>query len=932
MRSTPLGTTLRTLRSAAILALLAGSVALPLAGQAGPGRIGGRVFDAQSGRPLPAVQVSLEGTGVGVLTDPTGQFRTQAVAPGTYTVVTQLIGYAQGRQAEVVVRSGETTLVEFALTFQAVQVQGISVEVQGAGSGRTSTEAALLARQRNAAVVSDGISAEQISRSPDSNAGDAIARVTGVSVVDDKFVVIRGLAERYSTTQLNGAELPSPEPTKRVVPLDVFPASLLESVVTVKASTPDRPGDFAAGSVDITTKEFPEESVLDLKFSTGFDERSTFRKLPMPRRSGLDLIAFDGQDRRTPGSPADGTVFAQNLRNKWAFADRTVLPTMGLGATIGGQVGEFDRAIGYVFSVDYGQSASYDPSRYFAFVTNGETGSTDVRGLSSQSRLGTDWGMVGNLSARLGSNHTISLKNLVTRESEETFIERLGVNPENQTSYTSDIRTTQVRYIERQVIQSQLGGRHYFDGILGSTLEWKVTGALAQRDEPENRSVNYLYEIAREWWTIDDSKENSFWFRFLDETTYSGQLDWSLPLSIHRPDNFLLKFGGMARIRRRDLDASRYNLNVSTTGVAPDGPDVLTLPPEQLFSPENIGRNVRWGTVAVGGLPYDAKDDVYAGYGMIDYTPANWLRLTGGLRTEVWNLNVTTPLLLDEVRETVDLLWSFNTKISPTSSSNFRLATFQTVSRPDPREVSQTLFEEVSGECTVLGNPQLGRARILNADARWEWFPSPGELLSVSTFFKSFDDPFVQAVSISSLACVIQPLNAESATNFGVEAEVRKSLGFLSQDLDPLSVSVNFTWVDGSVTPKPENSLGEELLPLQDQSNILLNGSLAWDDSDAGLSAAFLVNYFGDRLSRYGARANVGGAFIRTPDVYERGRTTLDAKVSQRLGDVSVSLSVQNITGVSFESYQATQLVGAVPTGLETGGVRGSLGLTWSVR
>ena len=894
----------------------------------GAGRIAGRVVDASSGRPLPTAQVQLVGTDHGTLSDLNGRFRTPLIQSGTYSVRVTLLGYGTAQVDGIVVEPSHTAVVDVALNTEALEIEGITIEARGVR--RTSSEAGLLARQRAAASVSDGVSAEQISRSPDSDAADAMTRVTGVSVVDDKFVVVRGLGERYSNTLLNGAELASPEPTKRIVPLDIFSASLLESVVTTKAATPDKPGSFAGGSVELKTKDFPEESLLEVSLSSGYNSLTTFDEIPFYSPRGLDWLAFDG-DNRHPDQKIQATeAFAESLRNRWTPALNRVPPNLGIGIDWGGQVGEFDRALGYVLSFDYGTSYKYQPADSFAFAIN--TGAVPIAQESTHSTTAVDWGLLGNLSKRFGTGHQISLRNILTREAEEQVSEIDAFDNETFSGFLEERKIFQVRYIERTFAQSQLSGQHLFQRLGNSTLQWRVSGSYAGRDEPENRSLNYLRREDGSL-EVNVSKLNLFWFRFLDDWLYSGQVDWSTPFSLFDQSDTQVKIGASYRLKDRDLAVELLKLQPPTSG-PPDGVGTIRFDPEMLMSPENLGRNVVPLDAGNSGLPYQATDIVGAFYGMLDTRLFTRLRLVGGLRVEQWDLEVEPGGGAEAdptVRLETDYLWSGNLTYSVTDAMNFRLAGYRTVSRPDPREIAPGFFVPVAGECQQRGNSDLNRTTILNGDVRWEWFPNPGELVSLSGFYKDFDDPVVQAIRSRESTCEQTPRNAVSARNIGAEMEVRKNLGFLADALTPFSVAGNLTLVEGDVTGNGLDLPVE--LELQDQSGLLLNGSLLYQSPDESLTASALVNYFSDRVTRYGIFFNSPtGERVKTPDVVERGRTTLDMKLSKRFGDrLSISLSGRNLTNERGTEIQETD-VGPVIVGLSERGITGSLSLSYRIR
>ncbi len=273
----------------------------PAAPPAATGRIGGRVVEQSSGQPIAGAQILIGANTASAVTDLDGRYRSSALPVGEYRVLARRLGSQPKQYEGIVVTAGQTTVVNFSLTNAAVQLNAVVVSAER--SDRATSEAGLLAMQKGAAAASDGVSAEQIKRTPDADAGQAAVRVSGVSVVDNKFVVVRGLSERYSNTLLNGVEVTSPEPSKKIVPLDIFPASLLEAIVVTKSATPDKPGDFAGGSVEIKTKEFPEQRVMQYNLAFGWNSQTTGQLIQLPIWTGLDFLGFDNGRRTRPTFP-----------------------------------------------------------------------------------------------------------------------------------------------------------------------------------------------------------------------------------------------------------------------------------------------------------------------------------------------------------------------------------------------------------------------------------------------------------------------------------------------------------------------------------------------------------------------------------------------------------------------------------------------------
>ncbi len=896
-----------------------------------PGRVTGRALDATSGQPLTNVEVNVVGTTLGARTDLDGRYTILRVPPGPVSVIARRIGLQPKRFDGVVITAGAATIVNFSLGEAALELQ--SVVVSASAADRSATQASLLAAQQRAASASDGISAEQIKRTPDSNAGEAAARVSGVSIVDGKFLVARGLSERYSTTLLNGAEVASPEPTRKIVPLDVFPASLLESIVVTKSATPDKPGDFSGGAVEIRTKEFPENTIRQFSISSGYNSQATFRNLPMPTRSGLDFLGFDNGRREPkvrlePGTALDVfTVerFAEGVRNTWNPQRMRVMPNLGLGVTLGGQRASERAPLGYILSLTYSAATDHQQDRFFGFYTSPQN--APDRGFLYQDHRNTvDWGAVGNVSLRLGQNSKVSWKNLYTRNAEELYSVTEGFNVD----LTGEQRIYQFQYVERKLLQTQLTGEHLLPFLRRSRIEWKATISESGRNEPDNRQVIYgrdpSFNVPFQLGNNSDG-----WLRTLDDRANSLQVDWSVPLRLLWTD-FTFKTGALTRQKTRVFDGQLFSFSPILTTPIPN--DLLFLPPEQIFQPENLGTFIRADFPGAVAQPYDADDNITAAYGMLDLQLGSRLRLVTGARLEDWRVDlfdggrerfVNDTTRVPTRRRNRDVLLSANATYAITARANLRLAAFQSVSRPDTRELSQDEYTEVAGTCSTIGNPDLQRGTVLNADARLEWYPNPGEIISASGFFKRFDQPIIRVVG-SRGACTYGFSNAESAENFGAEVEIRKELRFLPGALERVGASFNLTLVRTSVTISPALGTYEPGLDLEGQSPFLVNAGLSYRSEGGAFSASVLYNVFDDRIVRYGF-ASAGEGAIQGPNILERGRSSLDAKLQQAFGErTTLSLSARNLTNQRIQFYQVVS-TGEESTGRATPGMSFQLGV-----
>ena len=907
----------------------------PAAAPVQRGIVVGQAIDKASGRPMPAVNIFIVGTALRTQTDLDGRYRLP-VAPGVYSVRAQRLGNVAVQLDGIRVVAGTSVTANFALTNAVVQLQAVAVT---AAPTKASSEDALLAMQKASSRVSDGISAEAIKRTPGSNAGDAIVRVTGVSIVDSKFAVVRGLAERYSNTLLNGVELPSPEPLKKIVPLDLFPSSLLESIVVSKTATPDKPGDFAGGSVEVTTKEFPNDRVAEVSLSTGYASQATLRRIPHLGQSGLDWLGFDQGRRRQMPSTVPGAgpatplneVFAEGLRNQWTPTPTPILPDLGAAVNVGDRFGGDNAPYGYVLSATYNRQTEATPNRLQQLVFDAVGGVPDQGYTSNEATTVVNVGAIANFAARLGATQKISWKTLYTRNAEERLSRTSGYETY---SGVAERLIYQARYITRNLVQTQLTGDHLIAPLLNSRLEWRATVSASQRDEPENRSLVYFKTPTQTNFVLSPSNPSPLWFRFLEDRVRSAQVDWSVPITRVLRDGAQFKAGTLLRQRDRTFDAYFFRVYAEQR---PDLAPILALPPEKVFAPEVLGGDaVNIRREGERSLPYESDDDVRSFYGMLDVPLLSRVRFIGGLRREEWSLNLFRGTRADTLgpttrRRTQDNLLSGNMTVTLTDRQNLRLAAYQTVARPDPRELAPDYYVAITGDCANQGNPELQPSRILNGDVRWERYPRAGEIMAVSGFYKRFTQPIAEIVSFEgSSLCTTNYFNLESARLFGGELEVRRPLSFLPGALSRILAGANLTLIDSRSVSRIDSTL-QRVFRLQGQSNVLANLNLVYTTESGRTDGSLLFNYFGDRIVRYGIASINAGQLFEVPNVMEQGRVSLDAKVRHRIGRSTFSLSARNLTDAEVIQYQESE-AGRTRTGYFRPGIGINLGIGYALR
>ena len=752
---------------AVVLALLAGT-AMEVRGQASMGRISGTVVDAATGDPLIGATVVVVGLELGAMADLEGAYLIRNVPAGLHTVRVSMIGYAAKRVTGVHVEPDQVSRIDITVEQELIVADVVEVTARSLEN----TEASLLKRRQNALSISDAISAEDISRGAQGDVAAAMTRVTGASVVDGKYVYIRGLGERYSTAQLNGTALPNADPNSKSVQMDIFAANLLDNITTEKTFTPDKPGNFTGGSVNVKTKSLPESFTMSFSTSTKYNTQSSFKDMLSYEGGEYDFLGFDDGTRDIPLPLQNPDVeipgITSALRDPEAaqlldlysksFADKSMTPTTiegGLGQSyafsIGNQTEIAERPFGMLGSVSYNRNVSaYD---------NGASGiwkrvSREAEGLNRE-RFATDmsgseevlWGGLVNATYQPSITHEIGVNVLYNRSGEKLSRFQTGAWPSSLPGENVRYETRVLSFIEREMRSLQFRGKHVMPSVSNMEIEWTGAFIRSTQDEPD------LRYFTNEFQTVDAAGEGApdidsytialsnyaaptRYFRNLEESNRDFKLDVTLPFTPWSGLTARLKFGGAYldkdhtfRERRFSFrqDALQYRndpvvfFSTARTGILPD--EFQDTPGFTRFgnfvSEDSDLRN-----------NYDGDQEIRAGYMMLDLPITRRFKVTGGARYESTLLDVAshetslTPGRLDEK----DWLPSINTVYQVVDNMNVRGAYSRTLARPSFRELAPFASFLFVGDYIFVGNSELKRTLIDNYDFRWEWFTRPGEI------------------------------------------------------------------------------------------------------------------------------------------------------------------------------------------------------------
>lgn len=882
------------------------------------GTIRGTVTDKASGEPLMFTNVVVNDTDpiIGAQTDLDGNYEIR-IAPGTYSLSVTYVGYTQNTITDVVVEEKEVTITDFLMEEESQELEEVIVKAERIDR----TENALIALQRKAFTIQDGISAQEISRFGSNNAAESMKRVTGASVVDGKYVFVRGLGDRYTSAQLNGQNLPSTDPYRNSMQLDLIPSNLLDNVIASKTFTPDQPGNFTGGNVNLKTKSFPERFTLAASIGASYNTQSSFNDNFLTHNGGnLDWLGYDDGTRAIPDVLQDLNLVTSSYircRKDPECAQRIDLAANSLNQqrtpnttqslfnhnasfSLGNQFIVGNNPLGVLFGINYRKSYSFYENGDFQYWEltdpnaenlNPNRELTDSRGVETP-QIG---GML-NLSYKIGNANKLSFIALYNHIANKDTRYLSGPFPAI-ISGNGQFETRALRFRERAFQDYQLSGEHVL-GQNGIKIEWGGSFVKVGQDDPDFRQFSNTFKV-------DNNGDKTYqitpaefdlpfhFFRNLEDVQYNAKFDVTIPFAQGKSKANKIQFGGTYSDKDRVFTDNVFQIQTTVPTAAKYQGD-----PEKFFGPDNIGIidfNEDTERYTYGLYPinfekatkensYTGYERIAAAYGMAVYDMGKF-KVIGGTRLETTDIFVEsrdTSLATGSINQ-VDFLPSLNLIYRLNDDMNLRASATQTLARPNMRELAPFTSFDFGGDFRIKGNPDLERTLIQNYDFRWEWYTNPGELIAVSTYYKNFINPIVTAFVLESANPLIEYTNVDRAQVYGIEFEFRKKLDFLSPSLKDFKFATNVSLIN-SVVDIPEDEVAVINLnnpekgntrPFQGQSPYLVNASLNYNNVDMGLDAIVSINVFGRRLSDISEGAN--------PDVYEDPRPQLDFSVSKGL-------------------------------------------------
>jgi len=853
-------------------------------------------------------------------TDVDGRFKFSGLDTGKYML---RVIYLKHDTLDLEVQVKYNTINELTINLDPKSSSVESVKLTGNGAAGSGI-GTIAVRQKGMGMM-EVMGAEAIKQTPVSGAGDVLKKLSGASIQDNKFAIIRGLSDRYNFALLNGAPLPSSEADRKAFSFDMFPASQIESMSITKTATPDMPSEFAGGVISLVTRDIPLKRNFNLGINIGIHNLTTGKNFETYNGGKYDFLGFDDGTRALPKDIPTTDVY-QNISSKadyipvskqfnGDFGTKTIkaLPNLGLSINYAVPFKLLKKDAGINFSTVYNKSNKYNAKLIQDFGKTEEIYSYTDNSYTSTAFIGS----MLNFAWKVNNTNKFGIKSLLNINSSDETILRTGTDFQAQTDFQSS-----ALYFQQNMLASvQAVGEHAF--FKGQTLfDWNIGYSKINKQIPNFRRIRYSRPT-------DSAETNApytlvlppspgpldggMFYSQLNENIYSVNYNYLIKDLV---DSKILgkinaKLGGFHQMRSREFNA-RVLGYVAYSNSRIDR-DLLTLPADKVFDTSNISKT---GFILKESTnksdEYTGSSSLNAGYAMLDQTIAKKLRLVYGARIEQFNQQLksfkagsTDEISIDKSK--LDILPSLNINYSLTESANVRLGASKTLSRPEFRELAPFSFFDFSKFIEVVGNDQLVRTSVQNYDARFEKYFKGNQLISASVFYKHFTNPIEQVLGADigggTLSTTYQ--NALSAENYGIELEFRKNLSFLLRDAKAqyknwknyVYVGANYAWIRSSVDVS--NIVGAKPRPLQGQSPYVFNASITYDNPENIVSFGITGNRIGKRI-----------VFVGTdiyPDFYEKPRTVIDGQVGFKMDKkdhMNLKVQFNDILGQAFIIYQ----------------------------
>ena len=865
-------------------------------------KISGHVFNEKN-EPVFNASIIIEGIKGGKVTDADGHFEITAPANKKFNLLISFVGYKSKQIIDLELRDGQVYEIEIILEHSSkTSLQEVVIK----GSARKESINSMIQFQKNNSAVAQVVSAEAIRKAPDRNTGEILKRVSGISLQEGKYIIVRGLADRYNQTMVNGALMSSTEPDRKTFAYDLFPASAIENIIVNKTAVPELPGEFSGGLVQLNTKDIPAQNYFSVTLGTGVNLQTTFKPFYTYKGGRFDWLGIDDGSRALPsGFPIVRSQyskldeqkkydFSKNFKNNWTSQKNTGMPNLNLQFNGGWSSKATANKLGFVYALTYNQTnRTIIQERTF----QDEQGQVIQHFNDDKYNRDISVGALGNLSFHFNKSNKISFKNIFNINSNNYTLLRNGENIDAGNS----IRSQELAFRSNMYYSGQLSGEHLFDGA-GIKLNWNGNITTLYQSTPDLRRVAYVKAITAPESDYQVTVQNGLPSLSSGLRFYSDLMDYVYGTNINASKSFnwlgqkqSIKTGYL--FQHKDRIFSSRPLGVTQYGASQS---LLRLPLEQIFAPENFGPDkFKMDEINNRNFDYLAKGFLHAGFLQMDNQFGEKFRAVWGLRVENFNQQLTGA---DNSNNTIkinthtnDFLPSANLTYKLNSKTNLRFAASQTLIRPEFRELAPFEFFDFELVAGIKGNEKLKRTKITNLDLRYEFYPQSGELITAGLFYKHFKNPIEPFLNQTGpITFNIGYGNAPTATAFGVEVDFRKKLDGIG--LKNVTAFGNLAYIYNKVKFGAGSTLEER--PMQGQSPYVLNGGVEYNFNENNTTITALFNQVGRRIYFVGLN--------EFPSVWEAPRPLFDLQLNHKFknGKSEMRFSATDIFNAKALFYQ----------------------------
>ena len=910
------------------------------------GTINGIVIDKKTKETIIGANVIISGTTIGKSTDLNGFFEITNLKTGKYTLNISFISYNNVVLKDIKVESGKVTNLKIEIEEKSTSIEGVTVTERK----KTDTELSVMNTIKQSNLVVSGISSQQIAKSQDKDASEVIRRVPGITIIEGRFVVVRGLIERYNTVWLNNATTPSSESDVRAFSFDVIPSNMIDRMMIYKTPAPELPADFAGAAIQIYTKNIPEKNSLSVSYNAGLQQGTSFNNFYRYKGGKTDWLGFDDGTRDLPsGFPsseefnklnnfsgtseqiqsqkAEITRLGRSFNKIWT-TDKISAPndnSLSLGITRKFKLGNMN--ISNISSLSYSNSFDFNKinkNGFISYDTVKDISNYSYKYIDEEYSNTVKVGALFNWSFLLNKNNIIELRNIFNQNGNTKSNLRSGKDFYSDAINGVKIQATELSYTSRTTYSGQLSGQHKLNDSK-TKLDWTLGYAYANKLQPDNRRTKANYYDAdgdttnpnygKYAFTITndaDADNNGRLYKDMNENIRIGAINFEEKLRIKSfyPE---LKTGIYLESKKRSFNARNIGYTIAFAGNFDW--NLLFIPIDQLYLDTNInfpsGIRVNDGTSKADS--YKAENELIAGYIALKFPITPLLSIYAGVRIEknkqvLSGFSRKTLSPVEILYDTLDFFPSIYATYSFTEKSLLRFAYGKTINRPEFREIASYSYYDFELRSTVYGNDTLKSAYIHNFDLRYEWYPSFSEMITLGVFYKHFNNPIEYSLLPTAGSGGIEYgfLNTEASKSAGIELDLRKSLNlwgkktsFLKNFKD-LTLTFNASYIYSKIDVSSGSYERDKKRPMQGQSPYIINTGIYYQNDSLGLMISLMYNVIGKRIILVGNR--------NSPHIYEMPFNLVDLTINKSIGKhLTAKFGIKNLLNETVKFAQTVE-------------------------